>query len=227
MADDWGSVAVVTRTFDHVDPLFFNAWTGLIAAGLRPGDRVMPATVRLAAHHAMNNIIAAFLEQGVYAHCDALLTIDHDHLFAVDVLDRLRDDPAGWEYDALGALYAARSDGRPLVQRMADGYTWDDPMFAVPDRWWDGIVEVDMLPFGFTLWRRRLFETLDPPWCHYPYSLATEDVPLSMAARRRGFRLAVHAGVEVDHMTPHVIRTAAAEMRAGDGGQTDKPDSRA
>ena len=50
----WGSLAIVTRLFDGADPLFFNSWSALIADGIRSGDVVMSATVRMAAHHASN-----------------------------------------------------------------------------------------------------------------------------------------------------------------------------
>lgn len=196
----WGSLAIVTRLFDGADPIFFNSWSALIADGIRSGDVVMSATVRMAAHQAANTIVRQFLTDPALAHCDSLFTVDCDHAFDAGALEQLRTDPAGQTYDVLGGLYIARVSQYPLVLQRGGG-TDDDPEFRVADSWSAGdVVPVDLMGLGFTLFRRQVLEALADPWFWYLQPTSSEDVAFCRSVQRAGFRMGVATGVMIGHV---------------------------
>lgn len=200
----WGSVAIVTRLFDGADPLFFNSWSGLIADGIRSGDVVMSATVRMAAHQAANTIVRQFLSDPALAHCDSLFTVDCDHAFDVGALEQLRTDQAGQQFDVLGGLYIARVSQIPLVLQRSGGPddADEDPEFKVADGWSAGdVVPVDLMGLGFTLTRRRVLEALADPWFWYLQPHSTEDVAFCRSVQQAGFRMGVATGVMIGHVS--------------------------
>lgn len=207
---DWGSVACITRVYERPDTAFVNSTYGLMQLGFRPGDVMMPAVMGLPAHTAMNQAMQAFCDSDELAHCDTLCTIDCDHVFTPDTLERLRTSEAGQEHDALGALYVARQRDFPLVLRLGDGKTWDEPLFAVHDDWTRGdVVPVDSMGFGFTLIRRAAIEAVreangDDYWCWYPWRDASEDVAFFRQVARLGMTAAVHTGVSIAHVSRSV-----------------------
>jgi len=214
MSGNWGRVAISTRLFEGPHPDFVNCLAALLAGGLRPGDVWLAAPVRKAAHHGANRIARAFLASD----CDSLLMLDDDQTFAPDSLERLRSDPAGAEYDILMGLIVGRGTGRPSVLRLVPGCDPCAPYFQFVTEWEDGaIVPVDQAGLGFTLIRREVFDVCPPPWFHYlAYEVAedleaTEDLPFCRAARDAGFRIGVHTGIKVGHLTTgclSVTRTA-------------------
>lgn len=208
--NDWGNVAAVTRVYERPDVAFVNSTYGLIQLGFRDGDVMMPAVMGLPAHTAMNQAMTAFCDSPELAHCDTFLTMDCDHVFTSDTLERLRSSVAGQEFDALGALYIARARDFPLVLRLADGTTWDAPMFDIRRGWTRGdVVPVDSMGFGFTMIRRAAIERVreangDDYWCWYPWHDASEDVAFFRQLSRLGMRAAVHTGVSIAHVGRNV-----------------------
>lgn len=207
---DWGNVAVCSRfTATGVDPGFVSCLMGLIRYGLRPGDEVMPPTIGQSGHAALNNLVTAFLGEERYKRCGALLTLDFDHNFPPETLERLRAS-AGADFDnrpgehwlgALSALYISRTDNRPLVLELAAGYTWDDPYFTViPDWRHSGVRDVDLLSYGFTLWRREMLADVGPPWASMDNPTWTDDVGLSRRCRLAGWRLGVDTETPIGHL---------------------------
>ena len=206
---DWGTVAISSRFFEGVHPAFTNCLLNMaVNGGLRPGDRWLTAPIRKAAHHGANAIVKAFLATD----CDTLLTLDNDHAFAPDTLERLRSDPAGWEYDVLLAMYASRGSRRALLPRLVPGTDEDYPefeMLAVPPE--GGIVPVDQVGLGFTLTRRAVFEKTLAPWFYYLWVEftndveTTEDIAWCRDARRAGFKIGVHTGVRIAHLTTGLL----------------------
>lgn len=198
---DWGRVAISTRLFEGPQPEFVNALAELLARGTRPGDEWVRASVRKAAHHGANEVVRAFLATS----CDSLLTLDNDHEFEPDTLDRLRDDPHGFDYHILGALYVSRGARMPIVYRLVPGTDEDFPEFVPASDWHFGdIVPVDQIGLGCTLWRRTVFETLRDPWFRYTApeepDETTEDILVCRDARRAGYRIGVHTGVRIGHL---------------------------
>ena len=196
----WGRVAVGTRLAQMADPGFFWAWSAMLASGLRDGDVVLPPPVGMAAHHAANTLAVEFLASG----CDTLLTIDHDHTYYPDTLERLRSDPRGAPYGTFCALYVSRNSHAPLVLRMAPQSTDADPLMMVYTAFERGdVVDMDVTPLGFTLIRRAVLAAVGGdagPWFWYHSELATEDIGFSLAARKDGFRLGVNTAVPIGHV---------------------------
>lgn len=208
----FGRVAIGTRLGGGAAAAgFFDAWTGLTFAGTRDGDVVLSCAARMPAHRAMNKLIDAFLKTDA----DTLLTIDDDHVFRPDTLERLRSRPESWGYDVLGALYLVRGiqPARPCILRYADDceardFRTGDVTYTWPESWPPGdIIECDACGFGFTLIRRRVFEAIPAPWTWYPSAsdTASEDVTLWADARRAGFRIAVDTAVTVVHVVGDAI----------------------
>lgn len=204
----WGRIAVATRLGGGWAPApFFDAWTGLTFAGMRPGDVVLSAVARKPQHLAANMLAAAFVDD---SSADTLCLIDNDHTFRPDTLERLRTRPEGHAFDVLGALYLVRNivPPRPCMFRVdasspgtdhrtgAVDYTW-------PSEWPAGdVVEVDACGLGFTLIRRRVLEALPRPWFWFPTETDTtsEDMPFCADARRAGFRLGIDTAVCIGHL---------------------------
>lgn len=222
---DWGRIAVATRLSGHTSPTFVDCWGQLTWRGLRDGDHLMPCAIRFAQHRAANRIVSAFLETD----CDSLLFVDNDHTFKPDVLERLRSNPLGWEYDAIGALYVARGTPYPIILREDPECADAEPgtgsiTYDWINRWpWGDTMDVDALGLGFTLVRRRVFETLSEPWFMFDQvdPDATEDMIFFARAKRAGFRFAVDTEVHIGHLMDNACLTmpegyddAIAEYRA-------------
>ena len=196
----WGRVAIGTRISQMLDPSFFACWSAMLAGGLRAGDALLPPPVGMAAHHAANMLAGMFLA----TECDTLLTVDHDHTFFPDALEQLRADPRGAPFGMMAALYVSRNSHAPLVLRMAPQSTDDNPLMAVFTAFERGdVVDVDVLPLGFTLIRREVLLDVGGeggPWFGYITPDATEDIGFSIAARGAGHRLAVNTAVPIGHV---------------------------
>ncbi len=222
----WGNVTIATRIGKTPEPWFFNAWTGLVRHGLHREDQVMPAVIYRPAHWAANLVIDKFLTDPRFGKCDTLCFIDDDHSFGIDTLERLRQDGDG--YGVMGALYMARTQGRPLIMRYAEdnGPTLEPPgpfyNFVAVDPL-GAVVEVDLLGFGFTMVRREVLEALPKKPVFYIGTECTEDAAFCVQCQRAGYKLAVHTGVEVDHIIPGLTRVS--ERSAENGGQEASSDS--
>lgn len=201
MSNDWGRIAISTRLYGPVPPEFLSAWTGLVAGGLRPGDAVIAPPVGYPQHEAGNQVVRQFRGLDMFASCDTLLFIDHDHTFRPDTLARLRDDPRGFEHDVMGALYISRMSRKPSMFRLRDDATDVDPTFDAIMEWEPGaVVPVDVLGLGFTMIRRRVLEFMYDPWFWYHSAIHSEDVAFCGAARKAGFSLAVNTAVTIGHL---------------------------
>lgn len=205
--DDWGRVAVGTRLGSGMAPTaFFDSWTGLVHAGLRDGDVVLPSIARQPQHWAMNYVVEQFLATDA----DSLLSIDNDHSFTADSLERLRSRPEGQMFDVLGGLYLARNSEPPhgvLMRLHPDtpnrNHRQGNVLYQWGWRWPPGdVVDVDGLGLGFTLIRRQVFETLPRPWFWFPPHewKTSEDLPFCSDARDAGFRLGVDTSVCIGHL---------------------------
>lgn len=213
--NDWGNVACVTRVYERADCGWMNCAFGLVQHGFRPGDVMMPAVPSSPAHTAFNTAAVSFLDSPELAHCDTLVTLDCDHIFPPDTLERLRSDPRGKPFAVLGALYIARLREFPLVMRLLPGRTWDDtgwnldndkPFCAYSDWQAGDVVRVDTLGFGFTLIRRAALQAVreangNDNFAWYPWAEATEDVAFFRTLARTGMKAAVHTGVAIGHIT--------------------------
>ena len=223
----WGSIAVVTRIGAMAHPLFFDSWSRLLFEGMREADAVMTPAIRLPAHRAANAIVKAFLTEDWLKRCDTLCMIDDDHVFPAYTLEKMRREPAGHEYDVLGAMYSARGAARwPVIMCESDKGTSVRPKFEVKWGWKAGdVVSVDALGLGFTMIRRTLLERMSFPyfvyWDEDDGTEYTEDVTFCVKARALGATLAIHTGCPIGHLD-NVIMTPATDAEAATHPQIEK-----
>lgn len=64
----------------------------------------------------------------------------------------------------------------------------------------EGLREIDIAGFGCVLVRRRVFETMPPPWFEHPTPGCGEDMVFGRKARALGFRFFLDPTVDVGHM---------------------------
>lgn len=199
----WGSIAVGTRFNDRCDPRFFNCWSHLIAGGLRKGDTVLDAAIELPQHFAATVLTSLFLKSDA----ETLLMVDTDMIFKMDTLNRMRDDPAGWEYDVLSALSVTRrSPFNPILMRLKEHPEADMCAYElVKDGINGGIIPVDTVGTGFTLIRRTVFERMktelkiDKWFFEFSYGGVGEDTTFCQRAKSIGCKIGVHTGINIGH----------------------------
>lgn len=198
---DWGRILVSTRLEKQITPRFFQAWSQLIARGLRQGDGFYSVS-GMVAHKAQNDVVRHFLQ----TECDTLLTLDSDADVAPTFLDEFRDYQAGFAYDILQAFYPRR--GWPpraiWMKRNALGEMMEcfvtDP---------NTVQDVDMVGTHACLIRREVFVKMlgdhDPAtfeWFYYPRHRAdSEDGAFSAEAQAAGFRLGATTAVRAGHVS--------------------------
>lgn len=200
--NNWGKIAIGTRLNDRCDPLFFNSWSHLIAGGLRKEDTVLDAAVELPQHFAATVLTTFFLKSDA----DTLLMVDTDMIFKPDTLNRLRDDPAGWDYDVLSALSVTRRRPfYPIVLRLkADGTSYECVKDAIDGK----IIDVDSVGTGFTLIRRTVFDKIktatdiDKWFFDFGQGGLGEDTQFCQRAKAVGARIGVHTGISIGHRGP-------------------------
>jgi len=119
------------------------------------------------------------------------LSAEDDMMFPADALHRL----AAHRLPIVGCNYSANK-GDLRFTAMKDGkrvFTRDESC---------GLEEVDLIPQGFTLVAREVYETLSPPWYTGGY---VQDYYFSEKARGHGFKVYVDHDVSKDlyHIGPH------------------------
>ena len=202
----WGKIAVATRMNDRCDPVFFNCWSHLIAGGLRIGDTVLDAGIELPQHFAAVVVVRYFLKSDA----DTLLMVDTDMVFKPDQLGKLRDDPAGQEYDILSALSVTRRRPFcPIILKIRDKPTDNQCAYECVKADIDGrVLEVDSVGTGFTLIRRVVFDRIKSQlgiekwFFDFGEGGLGEDTMFCQRAKKCGCRIGVHTGVNIGHRGP-------------------------
>jgi len=205
-AKDFGRVAVGTRMNDRCDPVFFNCWSHLIAGGLRSDDTVLDAGIELPQHFAAVVLAKHFLASDA----DTLLMVDTDMIFKPDQLGKLRDDPAGWEYDILSALSVVRRRPfAPIILRLRANPTDQQCAYECvkpgPD---DKIMDVDSVGTGFTLIRRTVFDRMkkelgiDKWFFDFGEGGLDEDTMFCQRAKKLNLKIGVHTKINIGHRGP-------------------------
>jgi len=203
---DWGTIAIGTRMNDRCDPRFFNSWSHLIAGGLRRGDTVLDAAIELPQHFAGTALALFYLRSDA----DTLCMVDTDMIFQPDALERLRSDPAGYEYDILSALSVTRRKPfYPIVLRLKEE-NGETKYQCAKDEINGGIVEVDAVGTGFTLIRRSVFERMEKElsfgrwFFEFGHGGLGEDTQFCQRAKslKASCKIGVHTGVSIGHRGP-------------------------
>jgi len=203
---DWGSIAIGTRMNDRCDPVFFNCWSHLIAGGLRKGDTVLDAGIELPQHFAAVVVVDHFLKSDA----DTLFFVDTDMIFKPDQLGKLRDDPAGGEYDVLAALSVVRrAPYLPIVLRLRkDPKDGESAYVTMKPGLDDNIMDVDTVGTGFTLIRRTVFDRMkaelgiDKWYFDFGEGGLGEDTMFSQRAKGLNCKIGVHTKVNIGHRGP-------------------------
>lgn len=188
---DYGKIAIGAR-ITNVDPVFFRDWTRLVTSGLRPGDVVL-LPVANAPHSAACNILA---DQFLNSDCDTLLFVDDDMTFAQDALERLRTTEG--EYDIVSGMYVCRREpfNPILLVQHGDKYLSRTPTV-------EGVLEVDVVGFGFTLIRRAVIQELlsqgNEEGVFVWRNKYGEDGDFCLRAKQCGYTCAVNCGVVLGH----------------------------
>ena len=138
------------------------------------------------------------------------LSLEDDMMVPADALHRL----ARHRVPIVGANYSTNKGSRQYFTAGKCGQRF------VTDEHSTGIEEVDLLPQGFTLVAREVYETLPMPWYTGGYM---QDYFFSEHARNHGFKIYVDHDVskETYHIGPHVYtyRDALAhQQEASNGG---------
>lgn len=203
----WGNIAVGCR-LSKQEPLFFKAWTGLVAGGLRPLDTLLEPAAGMPAHWAADSLARAFLQSD----CDSILMIDDDMVFDPLDLERMRTNERGFGYDILFALCTTRTlPPKPVMMRLSKTQPgkYGGENYETVRTFQDGtVVPVDTAGLAFTLIRRSVFgammtvgSTIDENYFFtYGTGRETDDVPFMRSARKLGFKIGVDTAVKIDHI---------------------------
>ena len=141
--------------------------------------------------------------------CDAthLLTIDDDHIFQHDALERLM----AHDKDIVGALAFLRSEDNStsLAPSMYQRGRIQPPGYKTHDQWQFGdLVEVDAMGMAMVLIKRHVLETVAPPWWWLgptPEEPLGEDFYFCWRAQQAGFKLYVDTALEVPHLSEPIL----------------------
>lgn len=134
-----------------------------------------------------------------------LLMLDDDHVFDGTVFDKL------WEYQEkhmVSALYMTRGlPCAPCMFRMTDQGTV--PIYVYPK---DELLSVDVVGFGFVLFKMEVFKRINPPW----FNLSTgfgEDAAFCGRLLQAGLGVFCHTGAKIGHILddPYVVTEADYE----------------
>lgn len=156
----------------------------------------------------------AFLVQTVLQHvpdADFVLCIDTDHVYDAKALYDLIGAMKEHSLDILSAAYVVRGGRGEWVHMKVNG-DGKTPK-RVPVGSVQGITEVDVMGFGFVVFRMALLRRL---WDKHGLSLFAggfqdgvvhvgDDVRFSELAKAAGEKIAFHAGVKVGHISTVVL----------------------
>jgi hypothetical protein len=125
---------------------------------------------------------------------DWIWFIDDDHAFAPDILTRL----LARKVDIVTPICLRRS--QPFLPvPYVDGDYMDLGQYGENE-----LVEVEYAGTSGMLIRKRVLETIEPPWFELGNGVS-EDVNFSRKARQAGFSIYVDMGVRLGHITTAVV----------------------
>lgn len=192
------------------DQLRFAQFVSSLMAIEKPKDTVFMQAYGFSVAINWNTIAKTFLEHP--DHLEWLLLIEDDHLVPQDALIRL----LAHNVDIVSALYVQRRI--PFTPVIFDAINEKGQVFYRPLKKGDkGLVSVKACGGGCLLIRRRVFETLTPPYWFYGDSTFVDacnhDINFSKKATAAGFKL----WADLDLAIMHIAVTPVAPYRDGDG----------
>jgi hypothetical protein len=156
---------------------------------------------------AYDAMIQEVLDDPLLSTYKYILSLEDDNLPPKDAHLRLLDTIESGPWDAVAGLYWMKNEySTPMAY--GDPTKLDPEMdFAPVDVSGGGVIEVNCLPQGCTLYRTDLFRDIGPPWFVTVNEIqdgvpvqATQDVTFCERSRRKGKRFAVDCNVLVSHM---------------------------
>lgn len=216
---DWGSLAVGVRIGKHPEALWVASWSLLLSGGLRRSDTLLVPQMYQPAHWAANHMARDFLKTGK----DTLVMVDDDHEFDMNIITRMRENVATWEYDVLSALTVRRQAESPSPILMKLRKQPDEPeslkgdsFYKEPPLHLGEVEEVDAVGLAMTFVKRHVLEVLvNERWgldhtydffrpedfaFEYGPGMESDDIPFSRRCRENGFRMCVDTNAQIKHI---------------------------
>ena len=202
-------IAVLIPFYKFMDSKAVESLVAMMADIHSRGDVYMPVFCHsIMVEKARTLLTRAAVEQ--LPDADYVLWLDSDHVYSAKAFYGLVDAMDERKLDLLSAAYVARS--------MPGSYAhcaFDQTGVArkIPSTVRDGIVECDVVGFGFLVMRPSFLKAM---WEKYGEGLfvagavdgkmqASDDVRFCELARRDGHTVAFHAGIKVGHISQVVL----------------------
>jgi len=135
--------------------------------------------------------------QALKDNADYILTIEHDTFAPKDALNKLLKIMNEENLDVVGVWYPRRNTS--IRESTAIIIGKDGKRCSVPA---DGqLHEVYTVPFGFTLFRTKVFTQISQPWFAETPNL-TQDSFFSQKARESGIKLYIDSSIKAKHIDP-------------------------
>ncbi len=201
------SIALGVRIGQMVDPAFFCSWTEALIGAVRPSDVVLMPAVGLPHSGACNALAERFLR----TRCDALLLIDDDMVFRPSDIDAIRASTG--DYAVFSGLYTTRREPIRPIALWWNGEAWA----GKPTEELRGIIDCDVVGFGFTLISRGLIEQVAKlrgadmgifTWTNRQ----GEDGEFCMLAAQLGHKVGINCGVRIGHRVTYTSRWNAEDQ---------------
>jgi len=187
--------------------MFFASWQKMLLSCVRNGDVVLDPQYESPQHYAAEGLAISFLK----SRASAVLFVDDDMVFNPKDVNTLRDDPRGFNFDALMGLCLSRNwPHMPLIPQHYEPWN-DESLYKIvnqPEP--DALYPCAYLGLGFTLVRRRVFEVVSESVGEKSMMFRwsprgdSEDSTFFTTADTHGCKLGVHSGVCIGHRFPGV-----------------------
>lgn len=163
-------------------------------------ELVYPPNIRkahvLSVGHEVGHAYNALFAEALKTDFPYALTLEDDMLPPFDALERLYATvEANPQFSAVSGYYRNKEDpGLPLILGFpeVDG----DSSIRSPT---GGVMECNIIPMGFALWKLDMLRALDGPWFETTLR-ETQDVNFCRRARKAGFRFAVDSSLRIGHL---------------------------
>lgn len=221
------STVIITPSRGLVHLQVIESWNRL----LRPKNQKV-AHIYAKGHEvgeAYNGLIEFILDHEVLSKCKYVMSLEDDNIPPPSALMRLLDCMEQTEFDAVGMLYYTKGD-EPMPMAYGDVHRTggkDDTMDFSPVDVSEaimqgGLIEVNGIAMGCTIYRMDLFKQIEKPWfvtvnewdteahkllaCGDPAKekslgrVMTQDLSFCLRARKAGKRFAVDCSNRVGHM---------------------------
>lgn len=205
------STVVLVPTRGMISHRVVSAWQGLIAPMNQKRAMLFASGDEVGI--AYNRMIESVLANPELAKWRYVLTLEDDNLPPPDAHIRLLETMQDGRWDAVSGLYFTKGDvNMPMAYGDPDEYRSTGQLDFRPRPVADavragGVMEVNGIACGCTLWRMDLFREIAAPWFVTVNDMTpdgvkvyTQDLYFCERAKRAGKRFAVDCRVKVGHL---------------------------